>query len=72
MILLSRNALSPYCLHGLTLLLAQPVCCALCLLPAFRPGNRQIPYTFSTWPNSSSTGVARPKIVTETRRRDFS
>jgi len=29
-------------------------------------------YTFSTWPNSSSTGVARPKIVTETRTRDFS
>ncbi len=27
---------------------------------------------FSTWPNSSSTGVARPKISTETRRRLFS
>ena len=29
-------------------------------------------YTFSTWPNSSSTGVARPKMVTDTRTLDFS
>ena len=27
---------------------------------------------FSTWPNSSSTGVERPKISTATRRRLFS
>ena len=27
---------------------------------------------FSIWLNSSSTGVARPKIVTDTRRRFFS
>src|SRR5262249_36257227 len=29
-------------------------------------------YAFSTWPNSSSTGVERPKIVTATRKRLFS
>src|SRR6185503_2378384 len=29
-------------------------------------------YAFSTWPNSSSTGVERPKIVTATRSRLFS
>ena len=29
-------------------------------------------YSFSTWPNSSSTGVARPKMVTETLSRLFS
>src|SRR5262249_12282608 len=28
------------------------------------------PYSFSTWPNSSSTGVARPKIETATFRRE--
>lgn len=28
--------------------------------------------TFSTLSNSSSTGVARPKMVTVTRTRDFS
>jgi hypothetical protein len=28
--------------------------------------------SFSTCPNSSSTGVARPKIVTDTRNRLFS
>jgi hypothetical protein len=28
--------------------------------------------SFSTCPNSSSTGVARPKIVTDTRSRLFS
>ncbi len=27
---------------------------------------------FSTWPNSSSTGVERPKMSTATRRRLFS
>jgi hypothetical protein len=27
---------------------------------------------FSTCPNSNSTGVARPKMVTDTRTRDFS
>src|SRR5690606_40247164 len=27
--------------------------------------------SFSTWPNSSSTGVARPKIVTDTRMRVY-
>ena len=29
-------------------------------------------YCFSTWLNSSSTGVERPKISTATRRRLFS
>ena len=29
-------------------------------------------YNFSTWPNSSSTGVALPKMVTDTLSRLFS
>ena len=35
--------------------------------PAGPPGQ-----AFSTWPNSSSTGVERPKMSTATRRRLFS
>jgi hypothetical protein len=38
---------------------------------AVRSYNEYI-YAFSTWPNSSSTGVERPKIITETRSLLFS
>ncbi len=45
--------------------------------PATRTANGELrairsTYTFSTWPNSSSTGVERPKIITATWRRLFS
>ena len=35
-------------------------------------GHAKPDQSFSTWPNSSSTGVARPKMLTETRSRLFS
>jgi hypothetical protein len=40
-------------------------------LPGVLPGCFEN-YAFSTWPNSSSTGVARPKMVTDTRSFDLS
>ncbi len=49
--------------------------CRVTLLRVPRHGGRlkQNPnQAFSTCPNSNSTGVARPKIVTDTRTRDFS
>jgi len=33
---------------------------------------RGVAQVFSTWPNSSSTGVPRPKMVTDTRNLLFS
>ena len=41
--------------------------------PAIHPSGRTAwIQAFSTWPNSSSTGVERPKISTATRTRLFS
>jgi hypothetical protein len=39
--------------------------------PSWKGVEPKVAQTFSTCPNSSSTGVERPKMVTETRSRLF-
>lgn len=53
----------------LKLYLSEPGGCP-CQARAMTAPIEKAPQTFSTWPNSSSTGVARPKMETATFRRE--